>query len=545
MEIGAPVGQKDRITKPDPKKKNERFKPVANRPADVELVQLMLVANGFNIKVDGKCGTGTIAAIKSFQKSALGFNKPDGIVDPGEKTWKKGVGKLLAMNKEDEKAVQDMVVVKEGNKEKAVDRSEFEREEAALKKKVMDKANMMMGQAEVWLDFCKDAEKTLQGTDGFMMAMTEFSVRWVNKKAEPPYDELLDANSEATLLKNLASRGTVDWKKIQAQDKKATAAYNKGVKAFKEFIEARIGTAGSIVGKLETVRDISFTVIETYATAQLMLRKMPPAQAHAMAAGGTEALKSTANQLGEYLAGSKVTWGSAGKAVLLDTALAAAGGAVGGKMSAGFAKNAQHVMALKLAPMFKSPAGKKVVGIVCTKLLDNPAVQGIVTNAAKESFGFFRKSIEKGTVDPKDVQEYVLKSLSGGLMALAPVKNFMAFEAGAPAAAKNLIMTKLGPAVGKRTEAALLKKGIEVTPEMMKKLSDEVYQKIAEDLAGKGAEIMVLAVGEKMTTKEPESGLHKLGEQELRRNAELQKEIETMIEKSLEDMAKKAKGKKK
>ena len=73
--------------------------------------------------------------------------------------------------------------------------------------------------------------------------------------------------------------------------------------------DARIGTAESIVGKLEVVRDISFTAVEAYATVRIMATGKSPAVAHAAAAAGVESMKATANEVGEYLAGKKVSFG--------------------------------------------------------------------------------------------------------------------------------------------------------------------------------------------------------------------------------------------
>lgn len=546
MDISAPVGQKDRITKPDPKKKGQKFKPVANKREDVELVQLMLVANGHQMAVDGKCGSGTIAAIKAFQKSKLQFKTPDGIVDPGEKTWKAGWPKLSAKIAADQKAVQDVVLVQEGGKEKYVEKSVFEREQEALRKKVLSKAEMMLGQAETWVQFCMDAEKTMQGADGMMMALTEFSVRWANSKAEPPHGELLDAKSEAAILKAYVSKSTVDWVKVQAQDKKATAAYNKGVKTFKTFIEARIGTAGSIVGKLETVRDISFGVVEAYATAQLMARGRTPAQAHAIATGGTEMLKNGAGQLGEYLAGGNVTWKSVGEKVFIDSLISAAGSAVGGKISGGFASKAHQGFVKVLEPLMKTPAGKQAVAVICTKLLDNSFVQGSLTTGAKEVATQVGKSLKSGKgPSEEEVLSMIVKSVSGGLTKLAPVKALLGFEANSPELAKRLIAGKLAPAVGNRVRLDIMLKDINLSDEaiekLMKKYSDDVYKKIADKLQSKATEIMVKGVVKTMTTKEPESGLEKLAEQELRRNADLQKEIADMIAEELRELAKKEK----
>lgn len=544
MDISSPVGQKERITKPDPKKKDQKFKPVQNKPADVELVQLMLVANGYAIKVDSKAGSATIGAIKTFQKSKLQFKTPDGIVDPGEKTWKAGWPKLSAKIAADQKAVQDVVCVQEGGREKYVERSEFEREEAALKKKILNKANMMLGQAETWVEFCMDAEKTMQGADGLMMALTEFSVRWANNKAEPPHSELLNAKSEAAILKAYASKSTVDWVKIQAQDRKATAAYNKGVEAFKGFINARIGTAGSIIGKLEKVRDISFAVVEAYATAQLMVRGRTPAQAHAIATAGTEVLKNGASQLGEYLAGGNVTWKSVGEKVFLDSIIAAAGSAVGGKISGGLASKAHLGFAKVLEPLMKTPAGKQAVGIICTKLMDNSFIQGAFTSGAKEVTIQVGKSLKSGKAPTQDeVLSMIVKSVSGGLTKLIPVKTLLGFEENSPEIAKRLIAGKLAPAVGSRVRLDIMLKDINLSDEaidkLMKKYSDDIYKKIADKLTTKAVEIMLKGVFKSLTTKEPESGLEKLGEQELRRNAELQNEIADMIAQEIRELAKK------
>jgi peptidoglycan hydrolase-like protein with peptidoglycan-binding domain len=56
-----------------------------NNPADVTLVQNLLIKHGAGIKADGDCGPKTIAAIEAFQQAKLGF--ADGLISPGGKTW--------------------------------------------------------------------------------------------------------------------------------------------------------------------------------------------------------------------------------------------------------------------------------------------------------------------------------------------------------------------------------------------------------------------------------------------------------------------------
>jgi hypothetical protein len=59
-----------------------------NLRADVIKVQELLNAKGFKLgRPDGSCQGRTIGAIKSFQNGFM--HRPDGVVDPGGKTWKK------------------------------------------------------------------------------------------------------------------------------------------------------------------------------------------------------------------------------------------------------------------------------------------------------------------------------------------------------------------------------------------------------------------------------------------------------------------------
>ena len=311
----------------------------------------MLVANGFPCTIDGKCTAVTIKGIRAFQKSACGFKKPDGIIDPGGKSWKAGLSKLQARDAANRQILANLVIITEGGKEKNITRKEFDRREKEALKAVLDKANMMYGQAESQLNFCAEAERTMQGADGVMNQLTEFAVRWASDKANPPYGPIRKSSSEALTLQNLAKASKPDWNKIHKQENKTVRAYNAGTKAFQGYIDARIATASAIVGRLEVVRETSFAVVEAYATARLIAtRGMSPAKANAIAAASTEAMKSSSGQFGEFLAGSNVTWSSSAKKIAMDTAFAGAAGFIGGKMSAGMSKKFCGDFVVKLTP---------------------------------------------------------------------------------------------------------------------------------------------------------------------------------------------------
>lgn len=55
LKLSAPVGDRKRITKLDPKTGECKFKPVKTALADFELVRLMLKANGCSVEISTKC----------------------------------------------------------------------------------------------------------------------------------------------------------------------------------------------------------------------------------------------------------------------------------------------------------------------------------------------------------------------------------------------------------------------------------------------------------------------------------------------------------
>lgn len=58
-----------------------------NNPQDVVIVQNLLNKLGAKLTADGSCGKLTIGAIDAFQKK-LGMTVPDGLIEPGRKSWK-------------------------------------------------------------------------------------------------------------------------------------------------------------------------------------------------------------------------------------------------------------------------------------------------------------------------------------------------------------------------------------------------------------------------------------------------------------------------
>ncbi|MEP4036302.1 peptidoglycan-binding protein [Pseudophaeobacter sp.] len=542
LNLSAPVGDKNRITKPDAKSGEGKFKPVKNAGADVELVRLMLKANGFGkIAISQKCDAGLIKDIRSFQKNALGFKKPDGIVDPGMRTWKAGLAKLQAMIANDQKV--SVYEVKEEGKTKQVEMREFEAGEKALKHEILSKANMMLGQAECWVDFCNDVEKTRQAEDGMMMAIAEFTMSTLNDNTDPPWTPILNARSEASSLKSLVSRSKPDWAKVQKQDAKATRVYNTGQKAFDKFIKARIGTASKAVFTLEIVRETSFTVIEVYATARLVATKgMNPVKAHAIAAAGTEAMKSSAGQFGEYLAGNKVTWEGAAKKVALDTMFAGAAGAAGGKLSGTFLKGIATKVAAQLPSKMFQTFSQKSLTLFMEKVFTTGVGAEMVKNAAKEAIMLFKPLVEKGRApNQKEFTDAVVKVLSGGIMSSGPMKAVSGFGSSYLAKSQGFLAQKLIPRVMDPVwKGDLVKKyGADAVEEFAKKHGPAIYAEVAGALQDKVFVAFANKALEGSDGSQSAKVLQKTMEEAMRKDAKLRKDLTAMVEKKAEAKLKK------
>ena len=540
LSISGPVGDKTRITKPT--KKNEKFKAVANKPADVELVQLMLDANGYPGRIDGKCSAATIKQIRAFQKSACGFKKPDGIVDPGGKTWKAGLTKLQARIAANQKIINNLVTITENGKEKTVTKQEFEKRQREALHEVKTKADMMYGQAEVRIKFCQEADKTMQGADGVMMQLAEFTTRWANSKAEPPYTALLNARSEASFLQSLSKSSKPDWKKIHKQENKAVRAYNAGTKAFTKYIDARITTASKIVGRLEIVRETSFAVVEAYLTVQLMTKKkMTPAQANAIAAASTEAMKSSAGQFGSYLAGDNVTWTSATGKIATDVAFAGAAGFIGGKVTSGMSKVFCDDFILKLSPKlnlkyFPKAAVEKYVGM----FLKSSAGQTFFENAAKETFLLSKTAFEKGTLTKKDFEAAMTKAMTAGMLNGAVGKSLSGFSAKVPGATDwALTMMMKGKMTKGMTPEILRMYDADTISKVVMKHGDDMTKTVVEKVSGKPVEIAVQNTLNKSKGNESDKVLEKQFQAELRKSAELRKEMDVLMTAEFKKHAKK------
>lgn len=407
----------------------------------------------------------------------------------------------------------EIVIVTEGGREKRISRAEFERNQADMRRKVISKAEMMLGQAESWLDFCREAEITASGADGLLNAFTSFVVSVANDKTDPPYAPLNAARAEAMALRAMASSPRTSWARIRTQDGAATRAYNAGVVAFKGFINARIGTAGSIVGKLETVRDLSFSVVETYATARFVAAGHDPVKARRMAAAGTAAMKTGAGQLGEFLAGNKVTWQGSAKKVFVDASVAAVKKSFGGKVSGDAKKEVTKRIGMFLAAKLSKSLGKKALDTWAAKFTESQSIQQLISKAGEEAVGVFKPMLEKGEVpSKKDVEEAVMRVIGGSLEKVGPIKALEAFDRALPGRVRGVLAEVMGSDV---TKSVLTEMTAKHGPAVVSKLPDAFGNTAAGQAAGevlsKALDIYVQAAADGSRSDTSEIELHRLG----------------------------------
>ena len=550
--IDAPVGDKNRITKPDPKsKKPQKFAPVANKPDDVRKVQLMLVANGYDVPVDGKCTSALIGTIRQFQKSACGFKKPDGIVDPGMKTWEKGAAKYAAKISADQSI--EVMALKKGSAEVYLDVKEHSAALEKGKRQMIDHANSIMNMMDVAEYRLKAAEKLLQGEEGFMMAFAEFTIRSLNKRAEPPFKKVQDAYSAARLVISYADRSQPQWDKAMAQTDKATAAYNAARKAILEWEKAVGETAQGVADGLTLVRDVSFDGL-AYLTAAYLVqtRKMDPVRAHMIATTGTEALKSSAGELGNFLAGETINANTVAKNIALDTAAGVLKGKLKLKFGGPLYGGAASVMAKEVAKDVGEEVSEKVLKAYFMRFVQSSSFKAFGEQVLKSTVDVFANwgKADKPPGQKEITDEFVKCLLSSGWASLPGVKAIKGLAAKAPERVQKVASEKLGPALLKVAESDYIKKARDsaAAKKLLESLPPErravIIKEALKPARDKAVEIYTLNAVNASDGTKSEEAMARLGEEALRRDAELRKMIQSELAKQLEKELKAAEKKK-
>ncbi len=216
----------------------------------------------------------------------------------------------------------------------------------------------------------------------------QYIVSWFCSVMGPklPDESLIKAGEQSfEALKNAVNSG--DFKRIQDQLGKYGPPIDKAYKVMIKYREDVIGRAGSIVSGLEFTRDTSFDIAGAIANVELGATP----GAGAISGGGAELLKSSATELGKYIAGTSGGGESAVKNIVIDGLLGAATGAVddlmkgekGEKVIKGVADSAaKKLMSNKWATRIGADRVKKLVARGLKGAMKG-ALEAAVKNASK------------------------------------------------------------------------------------------------------------------------------------------------------------------
>ncbi|MFC4669940.1 peptidoglycan-binding domain-containing protein [Seohaeicola nanhaiensis] len=403
----------------------------ANKKKDVELVQLMLLANGYPLPITGSVDSATLNCITAFQRKGGKIKQPDGVIQPGDATWKAGLPKLTRRAKELESFEAYEVV--ENGKKKLITVQEFIRIEEETKSRILRRARSMSCDAENIYDLIREMHSAADGSQGYVNAFVSLGIRMAKNIEIPSDSAALDAKAAADLIIAYADRSKPDWAKVNAQHKKAVELLNKAKKEWaayeKKFVS---GAEAGLMGATIT-RDVSFAVLEVLATGYLVTtRGMPLTQANALAAAGCEGLKTGAGEVGEYAANDTFDPKGSARRIIGNTAIAGAAALVGGKLTGPVMKKIAGKLGEQFARRVSARAANYAWPFV-EKVIDSQVGQALIENATKETIKLFQKPISEGKMpSEQDIVNGAINVLTGSFFKCAPVKAFADFDANWP-----------------------------------------------------------------------------------------------------------------
>ena len=231
-KLSGPVGA-------EPRPETSKGAKVRNAAADVFIVRKMLAAAGQKVSSTGKADKKFVDAIKAFQKK-IGFKYPDGVIDPGGKTFKtlaKRAEKALAA---DGGAI-DVVVVRIDGEELGIPQKDYDVAVALTCKKLARVVNGMRGHYDIVAENAQFYIDAATGASGFMDALVMWSSS-LKANLDPPY---FPAQAKAMVSLQRAEKAVAskDVKKAVAAMPTAQADINAFAKQVKVYGDKFCGGA--------------------------------------------------------------------------------------------------------------------------------------------------------------------------------------------------------------------------------------------------------------------------------------------------------------
>ncbi|MEM6617694.1 MAG: hypothetical protein AAF631_00145 [Pseudomonadota bacterium] len=503
-----------------------------NKPADVELVEAMLIANGYPRQIKGKISPQLIKEIKFFQKNKGKAKDPSGVIDAKDPAWVKGYPKFVTYY--DQITSFTAYKVKENGKEKMITVDEYLRMEKDCRYNMERTARNMYIDADQIDRLITQMHKRADGSAGFVNALAHMGVSGWKGIEIPKAKAALDARAAATDLENLVKRTKVDWKKVNEQQKRARALLNKATKEWKAYEKVYVEGAEQGVVGATIVREGSFAVLETLATAYLVTtRGMPLKKAEVLAAAGCEGLKVTAGEIGEYAANDKVDIAKSAQKIV--TGMAIAGGAkfLGGKIDAKFLTKVATKAVGPIARRFASSGVPLyLMTVYVNKIFSSTIGSEMLKNAVEETFKTVSGSLAKGKLpDEKAIMDGSVNALLGAFTGCLPIKSLQKFDDKWAAKAYDAMIDDFSPTYKKAIKNQLVKHfPHEMVSKWVKVGGDDAIQSVVQKVRDEAFKTGMKGAIESATgtEKKPED-FEKMAKKALARDKQLQDKVQMML----------------
>jgi hypothetical protein len=314
-KLSAPVGREQRAP-------GSKGPPVRNKSEDISLLRQMLRFNGYYVGDKASMDDKLIKVIEAVQKRA-GVSKPDGVVDPGGKTFSalldkhmKALAKIAEAGAKEEERQEKFWQVTVNGKLEYVTQKQMARLENEYLQRMAELVDVM-DRSRIWKDKqvkeIKDAEDV---TKDFLVATRTLFVRGIT--GAPPFDTRpqLHANSAVKAARMMINARRFD--KIELAIRKmdeAMGAYHDGLIAHFNHGKLRLKVVGYTSLAMSAV---GFAAAAVIATKILVVAGASVGLASMGAGAFTGVVESSSKEVGKALSGTGNDWDLAFKNVLVD-----------------------------------------------------------------------------------------------------------------------------------------------------------------------------------------------------------------------------------
>lgn len=525
ISISAPVGLKSR---------RSQGKPVKNRPADVQLVHEMLIANGASgLSVSNKADAKFLEGIARYQKKK-GFRQPDQVVDPKGPTFKSMIPKYMSAQapKGDVKAGPEIKLVEiiYNGKTYHVLPKEYEN----VKKKILGNLKaMVMGKIRFHKSLLEAYEDVLEITGAKQGWFTAVVHALMVDESDLPKIKFATRSIEVhSKLRVAYAKGDFDGiaKWLTESDEVLYQFHNEMLRYHGELQ----GGAIRAMKVIKVSRAVSFAILAAVAAPVIFVAggagagvgAMTMVEATAISSVGATVLMSAGEQLEKHASGQDVSFSGAVRAVAINGMISTATAGVLKNMNVKYITTISGKLAPKIAA--KIPGFNKAQLEVFIQRYLNNAGQAVVKEGLEQGLKLTGEMVKSGKLPTSKqfdaaVDDAIFKGASGTILTV-----LADFDSKWSASHKDVLRTDVLPGAFDKVT-----KGVEVPQLVRTKVFNQVSTKLGEQALRLGYDAVLPQIkgnegSKKMTTMAvkavgTDKALRALVEREIRNSLKRQK----------------------